>query len=117
MLNFKHSCTAISFWPWHGKAPQCMARAVAAVKVHAEGPHSQGRCVEARLGEHVAQVHSKQLQVGLIQAAEHVPSRDTCMLLVQRLQPKYNCIVRHPIAGLKIGVERGRGRGRGDSRQ
>ncbi len=32
-------------------------------------------------------MHSKQLQVGLIQAAEHCPPCNACVLLVQGLQP------------------------------
>lgn len=70
--------------------------------VHGRKEGLQGSCVEARLGEHVAQVHSKQLQVGLVQAAEHVASGDACMLLVQRLQPlrvpSLGCL-RHTLAG------------------
>jgi hypothetical protein len=58
--------------------------------VHAgrqEGECLQGSCVEARLGEHVAQMHSKQLQVGLVHAAEHCPPCNACVLLVQGLRP------------------------------
>ena len=55
--------------------------------MHGSRERLQGCRVEAGLGEHVAQVHSKQLQIGLIQAAEHIPSGDACVLLVQCLQP------------------------------
>lgn len=54
--------------------------------MHGSTERLQGCCVEARLGEHVTQVHSKQFQIGLIQAAEHIPSGDACVLLVQCLQ-------------------------------
>ena len=47
---------------------------------------SQGCSVEAGFGQHVAQVHSKQLQVGLIHTAEHTPPPQACVLFVQRLQ-------------------------------
>ena len=41
--------------------------------------------MEAGLGEHVAQMYSKQLKVGLVQAAEHTSPPHACIPLIQCL--------------------------------